>query len=145
MFQRTINSQYQIQECTRPKPRRLLNSETDTKEVYFEHVQDAPDFKQKQDRKEPGAEEASVPVSVSTGKAEMAPVSVSVPVSVTTAKAVQTELEDEGVKARDIVKMIVSRVLKKASSDVDGTKSIKALAGGRSTIQCSSSISPRTD
>jgi fatty acid synthase subunit alpha len=128
MFQRTINSLYQTQECTRPKPRRLLNSERDTKEVYFEHVP-APSFPPKEDHKKP-----AIPVTLSTVETELAPVTESVAVSALTPKTMPIELEDEGVKARDIVTTIVSRVLKKTTSDVDGTKSIKDLAGGMSTV-----------
>ncbi|GFF60256.1 fatty acid synthase subunit alpha [Aspergillus udagawae] len=130
MFQRTINSLYQTQECTRPKPRRLLNSERDTKEVYFEHVPAPSSFPPKEDHKKP-----AIPVTLSTVETELAPVSESVAVSVLTPKSMPIELEDEGVKARDIVTTIVSRVLKKTPSDVDGTKSIKDLAGGRSTLE----------
>ncbi|KAL3429415.1 hypothetical protein BDV09DRAFT_200628 [Aspergillus tetrazonus] len=48
---------------------------------------------------------------------------------------VEVDLNDESVKARDIVTTILSRVLKEAPSNIHGTKSIKALAGGRSTLE----------
>ncbi|OJJ67870.1 hypothetical protein ASPBRDRAFT_185551 [Aspergillus brasiliensis CBS 101740] len=127
MFQRTINSKYQTQECTRSKPRRLLNSEKDSKEVYFEHSPTASTPKPKE-----ATNNAPSPVSVET---ETAPVAPPVTVPAPRPKPATIEIEDEAVKAQHIVTTIVSKALKKTPSDLDWTKSIKALAGGRSTLE----------
>lgn len=126
MFQRTINSKYQTQECTRSKPRRLLNSEKDSKEVYFEDSPTASIPKPKE-----ATNNAPSTVSVET---ETAPVAPPVTVPAPRPKPATIEIEDEAVKAQHIVTTIVSKALKKTPSDLDWTKSIKALAGGKLRI-----------
>ncbi|OJI84572.1 hypothetical protein ASPTUDRAFT_76110 [Aspergillus tubingensis CBS 134.48] len=131
MFQRTIDSKYQTQECTRPRPRRLLNSEKNTQEVYFEDSPGVVESKPKErtnDAAKPATKSAPV-------KTDVAPVAQPETISAPTPKPTTIEIEDEGVKAQLIVTAIVSRALKKAPSDVDWTKSIKVLAGGRSTLE----------
>lgn len=131
MFQRTLNSKYQSQECTRSTPRRLLNSEKDTQEVYFEDRPGAPDVKSKERTKD-AANTATIP---SPAKTEVAPVAQPENVSAPKPKPTTIEIEDEGVKAQLIVTAIVSRALKKSPSDVDWTKTIKVLAGGKLRVE----------
>ncbi|RDW67215.1 Fatty acid synthase subunit alpha [Aspergillus mulundensis] len=134
MFQRTLGSRtYQTQECTRSKPRRLLNSERDTAEVYFEGdvgILETPG--QAVRRKEPSAAKSTPPIEDAPPPVARV-VSDAVPEAIP--RPVVLELEDEAVKARDIVTTIISRALKKTPRDFDGSKSIKALAGGRSTLE----------
>ncbi|THC98396.1 hypothetical protein EYZ11_002115 [Aspergillus tanneri] len=133
MFKRTINSVYETQECTRASPRRLLNSETDTKEIYYEHVPDIPEAENNTNdnglvAQKPGECAAEPPITAKAAK--------TVPVSTTAARVpVQVEIDDEGVRTQDIVTAIVSRALKTVPMDIDSTKSIKTLAGGRSTLE----------
>lgn len=125
MFQRTIDSKYQTQECTRSTPRRLLNSEKNTQEVYFEDSPGVVESKPKE-----RTNDAAKPAAKPSVKTDVAPVAQPETISAPTPKPTTIEIEDEGVKAQLIVTAIVSRALKKAPSDVDWTKSIKVLAGG---------------
>ncbi|EAW11676.1 putative fatty acid synthase subunit alpha [Aspergillus clavatus NRRL 1] len=133
MFQRTLNTIYQTQECTRPEPRRLLNSERDTKEIYYETIPDSRKEQANDKKKEVTKQESQVAVKPEAVKQDAVSPD-SVPRTAPRAP-VQVDIGDEGVKAQDILLTVVSRALKKAPTDVDGTKSIKALAGGRSTLE----------
>ncbi|PYH48719.1 fatty acid synthase subunit alpha [Aspergillus saccharolyticus JOP 1030-1] len=133
MFQRTVTSaQYKTQESTRVKSRKLWSSERDTKDIYYEHTPAAPEVNPKQvTQTEINSSTVSPPVETRIEPA-VVPVANS---ELATPKPAPIELEDVAVPVRDIVTTILSRALKKAPSEIDETKSIKALAGGRSTLE----------
>ncbi|KAL4789296.1 hypothetical protein BDV19DRAFT_397177 [Aspergillus venezuelensis] len=143
MLQRTIGSDvHRVQEyAARSAPRRLLSSERDTKEVYFEaapapigagvvatKIGQARTGSPKSAARSPSATPEATAVAPTKDSNATLPVLLPKPVAI--------ELDDEGVRAREIVTAIVCRALKGASSsDIKGTNSIKALAGGRSTLE----------
>ncbi|KAM5463513.1 putative fatty-acyl-CoA synthase system [Microsporum audouinii] len=135
MFQRTINSLYQTQECILPMQRQLLNSERDTKKVYYEATTDVAipmdEFKEREGRVELKA--------ANTGSG-VVPVAAKSPVdefAIQPARSIgaEADIDDRPVKAQEILIAIVSKTLKKALPDIDVSKSLKMLAGGRSTLE----------
>ncbi|KAL4902743.1 hypothetical protein BDW74DRAFT_186700 [Aspergillus multicolor] len=134
MFQRTLGSKkYQTQEGMRSKLRSLLNSERDTAEIYFDGAIDSLEEKGQTGKwKEPPA---AKPAPTAEDAPLPGPTTLSGSAHEVFTRPVVLELEDESLKARDIAMMIVSRALKKSPADVDRSKSIKTLAGGRSTLE----------
>ena len=108
-----------------------MNSEKNTQEVYFEDSPGVVESKPKErtnDAAKPATKSAPV-------KTDVAPVAQPETISAPTPKPTTIEIEDEGVKAQLIVTAIVSRALKKSPSDVDWTKTIKVLAGGKLRVE----------
>ncbi|KAF9890445.1 hypothetical protein FE257_005850 [Aspergillus nanangensis] len=120
MFQRTITNVYETAECARPQPRELLNSEKHTKKLYYENV-------------EQGSGE--IPSSPGHSSTKTPPKEKTTTVTAPSREPVRIQVDDEPVKAKEVVITIVSRALKKAPADIDVTKSIKSLTGGRSTLE----------
>jgi fatty acid synthase subunit alpha len=129
MFRKTIDTIYPTQECTLPAPRQLLHSEKDTDDIYYSGKPDQIEPVQTQPQTQtqtqnlpptPGVPSPTVTVEVATTAAPVPRVHVEV-----------VSIEDQSIQARDIVFAIVARALKRAASEIDGSKSIKTLAEGK--------------
>lgn len=129
MFRKTIDTIYPTQECTLPAPRQLLHSEKDTDDIYYSGKPDQIEPVQTQPQTQtqtqnlpptPGVPSPTVTVEVATTAAPAPRVHVEV-----------VSIEDQSIQAQDIVFAIVARALKRAASEIDGSKSIKTLAEGK--------------
>ncbi|WEW56696.1 beta subunit of fatty acid synthetase [Emydomyces testavorans] len=109
MFKRTIDTSYKTQEYTLLSPRQLLSSETDTKNIYYEH--------------EAVALQHEAPIGAHFIK-------IVEPSQPSPGSPTVEEIDDQAVRAQDLVIAIASRALKKSASEIDIMKSIKGLAGG---------------
>jgi fatty acid synthase subunit alpha len=128
MFRKTMDTTSSTQECTLPAPRQLLHSEKDTDDIYYigkpekiEPVQIQPQTQIQTQvlSSTPGEPAPKVTVEVTTTALPAPTVHVEV-----------VSIEDRSIQAQDIVFAIVARALKRAASEIDGSKSIKALAEG---------------
>ncbi|KAJ5345807.1 hypothetical protein N7452_003811 [Penicillium brevicompactum] len=132
MFRKTIDTIYPTQECALPAPRQLLHSEKNTDDIYYRGVPDQTESLQTEPQTQTTTQSQPAP-------ADSAPkVTVEVTTTALPTPRVHVEvvsIEDQNVQARDIIFAIVGRALKRAASEIDGSKSIKALAEGRSTLE----------
>lgn len=130
MFRKTIDTIYPTQECALPAPRQLLHSEKNTDDIYYSGKPEKIESSKTQAQ----AQTTTQSQNVVPTSAESAPkVTVEVTTTALPTPRVHVEvvsIEDQDVQARDIVFAIVSRALKRAASEIDGSKSIKALAEG---------------
>ena len=125
MFRKTIDTIYPTQECTLPAPRQLLHSEKDIDDIYYSGKADQIEPVQTQPQNLPPTPDISSPT-----------VTVEVTTTALPAPRVHVEvvsIEDQSIQAQDIVFAIVARALKRVASEIDGNKSIKALAEGNSS------------
>lgn len=127
MFRKTIDTIYPTQECALPAPRQLLHSEKNTDDIYYRGVPDQIESLQTEPQTQTTTQSQPAP-------ADSAPkVTVEVTTTALPTPRVHVEvvsIEDQNVQARDIIFAIVGRALKRAASEIDGSKSIKALAEG---------------
>ncbi|KAJ6099566.1 hypothetical protein N7467_001101 [Penicillium canescens] len=135
MFRKTIDTIYPMQECTLPAPRQLLHSEKDTDDIYYNGKPDQIEPVQTQPQTQAQSQTQNLPP---TPDVSSPTVTVEVTTTALPTPRVHVEvvsLEDQSIQAQDIVFAIVARALKRAASEIDGNKSIKALAEGRSTLE----------
>ncbi|CAG8909361.1 unnamed protein product [Penicillium egyptiacum] len=133
MLRKTIDTIYPTKECTLPAPRQLLHSEKDTDEIYYTAKPDQLNTVQTQTH-------AETQISPPTTEAVLPSPTVTVEVTTTALPSPKvnvqvTNIEDQSIQAQDVVFAIVARALKRAAAEIDGSKSIKALAEGRSTLE----------
>ncbi|PYH86086.1 fatty-acid synthase alpha chain [Aspergillus uvarum CBS 121591] len=126
MMAQTVKSKFLHSDRASLLKRQLLASEKQGKEIYYEY--DAPVA---------AAAEAPVPASLApeaaitksvVPEAVKAPTPVAVPVP-------EAVIDDQPARAFEVIRTLLSRVLKIAVTDIVGTQSIKSLAGGRSTLE----------
>ncbi|EEP79613.1 fatty acid synthase alpha subunit [Uncinocarpus reesii 1704] len=131
MFKRTIDSKYRTQDYALRVPRQLLSSETDTKKIYYED--EIPTSPKTKPVTAPSRDSTSLRASPLPKPLDQNPNLPQIPASAK--HHINEEIVDQNVKATDLIVAIVSRALKKSSLDIDATKSVKDLAGGRSTLE----------
>lgn len=133
MFRKTIDTIYPTQECTLPAPRQLLHSEKDIDDIYYSGKSDHIEPVQTQPQTQAQAQTQNLPP---TPDVSSPTVTVEVTTTALPAPRVHVEvvsIEDQSIQAQDIVFAIVARALKRVASEIDGNKSIKALAEGNSS------------
>jgi fatty acid synthase subunit alpha len=131
MFRKTIDTIYPTQECTFPAPRQLLHSEKDTDDIYYSGKPDQIEPVQTQPQTQAQSQTQNL---LPTPDVSSPTVTVEVTTTALPAPRVHVEvvsIEDQSIQAQDIVFAIVARALKRAASEIDGNKSIKALAEGK--------------
>ncbi|RDW58706.1 fatty acid synthase beta [Coleophoma cylindrospora] len=119
MAKRTIALKYKTHDIANSMQREFLSYKKDAKAIYFEE--------------DPVEEDVAVPVP---DAAVAGPPSSPAIVTSTPPKAGGAlPVTDKAIAATEILKILVSHSLKKAVDQVASSSSIKALAGGRSTLQ----------
>ncbi|EKV04372.1 Fatty acid synthase subunit alpha, putative [Penicillium digitatum] len=133
MLRKTIDTIHSTKECTLPAPRQLLHSEKDLDEIYYTGQPDQFNPVQIETQTEtqmsPPKPEAALPAPTAT----MDVTTTALPSSRVHVEVV--EIDDQSIQAQDIVFAIVARALKRVTAEIDGSKSIKALTEGRSTLE----------
>ncbi|KAL3433440.1 hypothetical protein BDV09DRAFT_171990 [Aspergillus tetrazonus] len=147
MIKQTVQSKFLHSDRASLLQRQLLASEKQGKDIYYEDdgvgigigaEAPAPSAKTQAQASggagtTAGAGSTTAPVTAPPAPAAAAPAQASA------AKAVPVggmeAIEDRPAQAFEIVRTLLSRILKIALTDVVGTQSIKSLSGGRSTLE----------
>ncbi|CRG88166.1 fatty acid synthase subunit alpha, fungi type [Talaromyces islandicus] len=133
MLRKTIQSKFKTSDLASGLERQMLWPEKDAKDVYYEHD---PVIPSSTASKEPSISETPVPNnSFSSAEVNLpaAPVISSKPeppIGITLAP-----LEDRLPVANEVLLVLLAKSLKVSTEQVVGSKSIKALTGGRSTLE----------
>ncbi|KAF5649394.1 acyl transferase acyl hydrolase lysophospholipase [Fusarium sp. NRRL 52700] len=131
MAKRTISKKYGEHDAALREPRLLKSFDEHAAEIYYEAI---PSTAQKH---RPTAAQDPVPVPKAAPK-------VAPPVPVVTASSPEPErqaptmpinVEDVPIQARDVIVATVAQKLRKQFLDIDCSKSIAHLCGGRSTME----------
>ncbi|EGD92086.1 uncharacterized protein TERG_08301 [Trichophyton rubrum CBS 118892] len=134
MFQRTIKGSYETQDCIICPTRQLLNSERDTQKIYYESVPNTST-----PMEEPKDKVASTELKARDFNTTAPPATnkLAVDEGILSASCINfaSDIDDRPIEAREILIAIVSKALKKPAPDIDVSKSLKLLAGGRSTLE----------
>ncbi|KAJ5498187.1 Fatty acid synthase subunit alpha [Penicillium expansum] len=128
MLRKTIDTTHPTKECTLPAPRQLLHSLKDMDDIYYTGEPDQLNPVETQPQKEtqmlpPNPEAALLAPTVTM---EVITIALSLKVHI---EAI--DIEDQSIQAQDILFAIVARALKRSAAEIDGSKSIKALAEGK--------------
>jgi fatty acid synthase subunit alpha len=124
MAKRTIKSKYEDQDATLSRRRQLLSGDADLAQIYYE-VDPQPAPAERSSGEENGTNDSPPPYS------EPAAVTNSSPAPAKTKAAASSKKKpDTPVTALEILVGIVAQKLKKQSSDIPITSTIKALASG---------------
>lgn len=130
MAKRTIKSKYEDQDATLSRRRQLLSGDTDLAQIYYE-VDPQPTPAEKSSTEGNGTSDSPPPYS-EPAAAEAAKPSSSP--AQTLAATSSKRKPDTPVTALEILVGIVAQKLKKQSSDISTTSTIKALASGKSLL-----------
>ncbi|KAI5122922.1 hypothetical protein M0805_007600 [Coniferiporia weirii] len=125
MATRTLKAKYETQDDSVSRSRAILCHSKNTKEIYYQFEDEAPEV-----AAEPSAD------STPAASAPAAAAPVAAPVAAPTASAgPAATIADEPLKAVDTLRVIIAQKLKKSVDEVSLSKSIKDLVGGKSTLQ----------
>ncbi|KID95619.1 fatty acid synthase subunit alpha reductase, partial [Metarhizium majus ARSEF 297] len=130
MAERTIAQKYAQQDVAANISRQLLSFQQNYDQISYEQRTVYPPSQKKTEDASAGSEPKPSTLAQSASPPESVPATV---VQQSTVMAV--ELEDEPASVIDITTTIVCLGLKRPLDGVDTTKSIRALSGGRSTLQ----------
>ncbi|KAL8642495.1 MAG: hypothetical protein Q9228_000813 [Teloschistes exilis] len=125
MAKRTVEVRYAARDAVRSVERQYLSCTSDAKDLYFEYM--------------PATE--SMPTNVEDAKQSVqdpatAATQAKLPESTPLTKAIATaSTADVPVSAKEVIQNLVAHKLKKQSRAIQVAKSIKELAGGKSTLQ----------
>ncbi|KAG8418627.1 putative PKS/NRPS-like protein biosynthetic cluster [Metarhizium acridum] len=131
MAERTIAQKYAQQDAAANISRQLLSFQQNYDQISYEQKPVHPSSTRETEDASAGSEPKPSTLASSDSPSESAP-AISVQQS---SNVMAVELEDEPASAIDITTTIVCMGLKKPLDGVDTTKSIRALSGGRSTLQ----------
>ncbi|KAL4874534.1 hypothetical protein BJY04DRAFT_12385 [Aspergillus karnatakaensis] len=138
MIKQTVQAKFLQSDRASLLNRQLLASEKQGKDIYYEDDgvavgvgAEAPSQPSAAPSTPPAAGPPVVPVAVAV------PVPVAAPAQAPATKALAPAggIQDQPAQAFEIVRTLLSRILKIALADVVGTQSIKSLSGGRSTLE----------
>ncbi|EAU85370.1 fatty acid synthetase alpha subunit [Coprinopsis cinerea okayama7 len=125
MATRTLKAKYETADGSVSHTRSIFCHSKNQKEIYYQ-FEDEPEA--------PPAEEAAPePSPVAAPAAAAAPVPAAAPAPASAGPV--ASVEDEPIKAIEILTVIVAQKLKKKVDEVPLSKSIKDLVGGKSTLQ----------
>ncbi|KGO45059.1 Acyl transferase/acyl hydrolase/lysophospholipase [Penicillium expansum] len=128
MLRKTIDTTHPTKECTLPAPRQLLHSEKDMDDIYYTGEPNQLNPVETQTQKEtqmlPPNPEAALLAPTVTMEVTTTALPPKVHIKV-------IDIEDQSIQAQDILFAIVARALKRSAAEIDGSKSIKALAEGK--------------
>ncbi|KAH8693925.1 fatty acid synthase alpha subunit [Talaromyces proteolyticus] len=127
MIKRTIETKRKTRDLATGLQRQLLWPEKDTKDVYCEPepVPLTPDVPTQTEKTA-----SSTPQTTS-----QQPISTSAPAPTAVAQVKLAPVEDRLPSAREVLFVLLSKGLKISVGQVTGSKSLKALTGGRSTLE----------
>ena len=129
MAKRTIKSKYEVEDATLSRRRQLLSGDTDIAEIYYEvDPQSSGSGNTSNDPPPPYSPEPIV-----SEAAKQSPV----PARTKAARSSKRK-PDAPIAAQEILVGIVAQKLKKTSSDIAVTSTIKSLASG----MCSNALNP---
>jgi fatty acid synthase subunit alpha len=121
MATRTLKAKYESEDSSVSRTRIILCHAKNTKEVYYQFEDAPPEVSQSDDS--------------TTAAAEAAPQVVVAAVAAPPRSSAAVALEDEPLKATNVLRTIVAQKLKKRSDEIPLSKTIKELVGGKSTLQ----------
>ncbi|KAG9242263.1 putative 3-oxoacyl-synthase [Calycina marina] len=123
MAKRTIKSQHQVKDSTLSIKRQLLSADADLAEIYYEVAPQTGAI--------PKVENRSPPLPPHT-PAEENQTAKSAPIALASNSSKKPDLQ---VTALEIIIGIVAQKLKKTSSNISASSTIKSLVSGRSTLE----------
>lgn len=128
MAKRTVKSKYEAQDATLSRRRHLLSGDTDLADIYYE-VDPQPALAVPSPRSDIVVNDSPPPYSSEPSSLESLN-SAPAPLRTNAARSSKKKL-DSPVTALEILVGVVAQKLKRTSSDIAVTSTIKYLAGGR--------------
>ncbi len=129
MAKQTADSMYADRDLARSIRRKLLSTKSDSKEVYYEYepVEDEPSL----DVSTPRTKPPTSPVPISPAGTEQ----LQTPFQSSALLTAASKIQDVPVSAQEVVRSLIARKFNQGFEDISIGKSIKDLAGGKSTLQ----------